>query len=86
MIPSTQGRSLPAFPPEMPAPPSTVHGSWTYYALFDQVIYEPNGRDDPRNLGVFASVVVSPDQSINQMPFFCDGGFIFRDLIPGLRY
>jgi porin len=62
---------------------STVSGNWGYYALFDQVVYAPYGKSDPRGLGVFAAVTVAPDQSINQMPFFCDGGAIIRGLIPG---
>ena len=63
--------------------PATVHGTWGYYALFDQVIFQPYGKEDPHAMGVFASIVAAPDQSINQMPFFCNGGVIYRGLIPG---
>ena len=63
--------------------PGMVSGNWGYYALFDQVIYQPHGKDDPRGMGVFATLIVAPDTSINQIPFFCDGGVLYRGLIPG---
>ena len=51
--------------------------------MFDQVLFQPCGKSDPRALGIFASIAVAPDQSINQMPFFCNGGTLIRGLIPG---
>ena len=41
-------------------PAGTVDGKWGYYALFDQVIFQPCGKDDPHAMGVFASIVVAP--------------------------
>jgi porin len=61
-------------------PPSTVDGTWGYYALFDQVIWQPCGKDDPHAMGVYASVIAAPDRSINEMPFFCTAGTLIRGL------
>jgi porin len=61
---------------------STVEGKWGYYALFDQVIFQPRGKDDPHAMGVFGSVIVATDPSINQMPFACSGGALIRGLNP----
>jgi porin len=69
------------FVPVGPAP-GTVSGNWGYYALFDQVIYQPGGKDDPHAIGVFGAIVVAPDPSINLMPFFCNGGVLARGLLP----
>jgi porin len=66
-----------------PGSPSTVSGNWGYYAMFDQVVFQPYGNSDPRGMGIFASIDVAPDQSINEIPFFCDGGILIRGLVPG---
>ena len=66
-------------------PSSTVAGNWGYYALFDQVIFQPYGKDDPHATGIFASIIVTPDPSINQMPFFCSCGVVNRGLVPTPR-
>jgi porin len=63
-------------------PSSTVEGSWGYYAVFDQVIFQPCGKDDPHAVGVYGSIIVAPDQSINTMPFFCTGGALVRGFVP----
>ena len=40
------------FAPGVAGPPATtVNGNWGYYAVFDQVIYQPCGKSDPRALG-----------------------------------
>jgi porin len=52
---------------------ATQQGNWGYYALADQVIWrKPNEKQ--RNIGVFTSILVSPEEDYNQMPFFCNGG------------
>ncbi len=60
----------------------TVHGNWGYYALFDQIIFQPCGKSDPRAMGICGSIAATPDQSINKMPFFCSGGALIRGLLP----
>jgi porin len=62
--------------------PASVSGNWGYYALFDQVVYQPYGKDDPRSVGIFGSIVVAADPSINMLPFFCNGGVLARGLLP----
>ena len=71
------------FSPGVGPPASTVEGKWGYYALFDQVLFQPYGKADPRAMGICGSIAVAPDQSTNQMPFFCSGGTLIRGLIPG---
>ena len=61
---------------------TTTTGDWGFYAIADQVVWQPGGKGDPRGLGVFGSIVVAPNDTINQMPFFCDGGVIVRGLLP----
>lgn len=46
------------------------------------MIFQPYGKNDPHAAGIFASVVVAPDQSINDMPFSCTGGVLVRGLVP----
>jgi porin len=55
----------------------TQRGNWGYYALVDQVIVKLDEKME-RNIGVFASIIVSPNEEISTMPFFCNGGVIWR--------
>jgi porin len=57
-------------------------GNWGYYALFDQVICQPCGKDNPRATGIFGSIIVAPESSINQIPFCVTGGIVDRGRIP----
>jgi porin len=71
------------FAPGAGGPPaSTVEGKWGYYAIFDQVIAQPYGKDDPHAIGIFGSVIVATDPSVNPMPFACTGGVLIRGLNP----
>ncbi len=56
---------------------TTRRGNWGYYALADQMIFRL-GNDKKRGVGVFASILVSPDEEISTMPFFCNGGLLWR--------
>jgi porin len=53
-------------------------GNWGLYGLFDQVLAQFGGPGTNRGLGVTGSVLVSPDQSVSQMPFFATAGFLVR--------
>jgi porin len=58
-------------------------GNYGVYALFDQIVF-PFG--DPAlncGLGVFSAFLVSPDESVSQMPYYADGGVFGRGLFPG---
>jgi porin len=55
-------------------------GSWGFYGLFDQVLVPFADRQTNRGLGVFGSVIVSPDPSVAQMPFFFTAGIAARGI------
>jgi porin len=55
-------------------------GNWGYYFLLDQVFYRPEGKYGTRGAGVFASFIMAPDESVNKMPFFFDGGVAYRGM------
>ena len=57
--------------------PETRRGNWGYYATADQVVFVTD-KEKLRGIGVFAVVIVSPDEEYSTMPFFCNGGVIWR--------
>lgn len=64
------------------APAETRPGNWGIYGLFDQVILPFAGTYSNRGLGIFGSVLVSPDQTVSRMPYFFTAGFAFRGISP----
>jgi porin len=62
--------------------PNTSRGNWGLYGLFDQVLVRFGEPGSNRGLGVTGSVLVSPDQSVSQMPFFATAGMVVRGLFP----
>jgi carbohydrate-selective porin OprB len=62
--------------------PAVTRGEWGYYGLFDQVLFRFGEPGAHRGLGVTGSVLIAPDQSVSQMPFFSNAGFLFRGLFP----
>jgi porin len=57
-------------------------GNWGFYGLFDQVLIRFGEPGSNRGLGVTGSVLVSPDQSISQMPVFVTAGVLARGIFP----
>jgi porin len=55
----------------------THQGNWGYYALMDQTIIQLD-NEKKRGVDFFTSIIVSPDVEISTMPFFCNGGVIWR--------
>jgi porin len=55
-------------------------GNWGVYGLFDQVVLPFGQIDSNRGLGIFGSVLVSPDQSVSQMPYFFTAGLACRGI------
>ncbi len=53
---------------------------WGFYGLFDQVLIPFAEPTSNRGLGVFGSVIVAPDQSIDQMPYFFTAGIACRGI------
>jgi porin len=62
--------------------PRVTGGNWGFYGLFDQVLVRFGEPGSSRGLGVTGSVLLSPDQSISQMPFFSTAGVLVRGLFP----
>jgi porin len=61
-------------------PAGVKRGNWGLYGLFDQVLIPFAEPTSNRGLGVFGSVLVSPDQSISQMPYFFTAGVACRGI------
>jgi porin len=59
-------------------PPRQHRGNGGFYFLLDQMVYRHGGRHSVRGIVPFVSVVVSPDQRINTMPLFVNGGVVYR--------
>ena len=62
--------------------PGVARGNWGVYGLFDQVLIRFGGPGSNRGLGVTGSVLVSPDESISQMPVFATAGVLARGIFP----
>jgi len=62
--------------------PGVTRGNWGLYGLFDQMLLRFGELGSNRGFGVTGSVLVSPDQSVSQMPFFYTAGFLVRGLFP----
>ena len=57
-------------------------GNWGFYGLFDQVLIRFGEHGSNRGFGVTGSLMVSPDQSVSQLPFFSTAGFLVRGIFP----
>ncbi|PYM11372.1 MAG: hypothetical protein DMD81_27110 [Candidatus Rokuibacteriota bacterium] len=62
--------------------PGGTRGNWGFYGLFDQVLMRFGEPGSNRGFGVTGSVLVSPDQSISQMPVFATAGVLARGMFP----
>ena len=63
-------------------PAGTKQDNWGFYGMFDQVLIPFAEPTSNRGLGVFGSVLVSPDQSVSQMPYFFTAGVACRGILP----
>ena len=57
-------------------------GNWGFYTLFDQVLVRFGERGSHRGFGIAGSFLVSPDQSISQMPYFFTAALVTRGIFP----
>jgi porin len=55
-------------------------GNWGFYTLFDQVLVRFGERGSSRGFGIAGSFLVSPDQSVSQMPYFFTGVLAARGI------
>ncbi|PYN89375.1 MAG: hypothetical protein DMD89_35090 [Candidatus Rokuibacteriota bacterium] len=62
--------------------PRVARGNWGVYGLFDQVLVRFSEAGSYRGFGITGSMLVSPDQSVSQMPFFSTAGFLVRGFFP----
>ena len=62
--------------------PGITRGNWGFYGLFDQMLVRFGEPGSNRGFGVTGSVLISPDQSVSQVPFFYTAGFLVRGLFP----
>jgi len=53
-------------------------GNAGFYLLLDQMVYRHGGPESRRGLIPFVSLLFAPDTSINTMPFFVNGGLVYR--------
>jgi porin len=57
-----------------------TRGNWGSYGLFDQVLVPFGQAESNRGFGIFGSVLVAPDESISQLPYFFTAGVACRGL------
>jgi porin len=55
-------------------------GNWGFYTLFDQVLVRFGEQGSYRGFGITGSFLVSPDQSISQMPYFFTAALLTRGI------
>jgi porin len=61
-------------------PSDSKQGNWGLYTMFDQVLVSFGDPAGNRGFGIFGSVLVSPDDSISQMPYFFTAGVATRGI------
>ncbi len=61
--------------------PTFRHGNTGFYGLFDQALLPLGDVGSGRGVGVFGSLLISPDQAVSQMPYFATVGVAARGLL-----
>jgi porin len=56
-------------------------GSWGFYGIFDQVLVPFGGPSSNRGLGVFGSLTLGLDPSVQQMPLYFTAGISARGML-----
>jgi porin len=57
-------------------------GNWGFYTMFDQVLVRFGEQGSRRGFGIAGSFLVSPDQSVSQMPYFFTAALVTRGIFP----
>src|SRR6476660_88985 len=57
-------------------------GNWGFYTLFDQVLVRFGEQGSHRGFGIAGSFLMSPDQSISEMPYFFTAALVTRGIFP----
>ncbi len=63
-------------------PPQMHHGNGGFYVLMDQMVYREGGPGSRQGLTPFVALLFAPDTSVNALPFFVNGGLVYRGLLP----
>jgi porin len=71
----------PVLVPNLPA--RTSRGNGGFYVLLDQMVHRGGDPESERSLTAFLSVVISPDQSRNPLPYFVNAGVVVQGPIRG---
>jgi porin len=61
-------------------PASLAKDDWGCYGMFDQVLVPFADPTSNRGLGIFGSVLVSPNQSVSEIPYFFTAGIAARGI------
>ncbi len=61
----------------------TERGNGGFYLLLDQMVYREAGKGALQGLTSFVSLLFAPDDSLSQVPFFMNGGAVYRGIVPG---
>jgi porin len=64
------------------AHPRSTWGDFGFYVLMDQVVWRRGVAERQQSVTLFAGLLVAPENRINQMPYFIDGGLVCRGPIP----
>jgi porin len=62
-------------------PPINQRGNWGLYTLDDQVLVAWGDRSRNSGLGICVSALVSPNQSISQLPYFLSAAIVARGFL-----
>lgn len=62
-------------------PAASRRGNWGLYTLIDQVLVSFGDRSRNSGLGITGSALVSPDESVSQMPYFFTAGIVARGFL-----
>ncbi len=64
------------------SPDGTVSGSYSLYAMFQQMVYREGDSSSQKGLTMWGEAAVSPEPSVSSMPYFLGGGLSYQGLIP----
>jgi porin len=64
-------------------PHSTESGTYSIYALFQQMVNRDGEADSLKGLTVWGATVLAPKSKVNIMPYFLGGGLSYQGLISG---
>jgi porin len=60
----------------------TESGSYSLYALFQQMVYRDGGPGSQKGLTVWGEATISPKPGVSSMPYFVGGGSSYKGIIP----